>query len=88
MVQRNSNGNFELVIPGHSIPHRRQDAPEVFDMATICYVAKPESILSFDSIFQGKVGAVYVPRERAIDIDSSLDFKIAEYLFSIKEEMQ
>lgn len=88
MVQRKSNGNFELVIPGYSMPHRRQDAPEVFDMATICYVAKPEFILSHDAIFQGKVGAVYVPRERAIDVDSSLDFKIAEYLFSIKERMQ
>ena len=88
MVQSDSTGNFNLVIPRYSMPQRRQDAPEVLDMATICYVAKPESVLSHDSIFQGSVGAVYVPRERAIDIDSALDLKIAEYLFSIKEETQ
>lgn len=86
MVQSDSKGSFDLVIPGYSAPQRRQDAPEVFDMATVCYVAKPESILSHDSIFQGRVSAVHVPRERAIDIDTLLDFKIAEYLFSIKEE--
>jgi CMP-N-acetylneuraminic acid synthetase len=85
MVKRNENRNFDLVMATHSIPSRRQDAPEVFDVATVCYVAKPEFILTHNSIFEGRVGAVHIPRERAIDIDTLLDFKVAEYLFELKD---
>jgi N-acylneuraminate cytidylyltransferase len=38
--------------------------------------------MTHDSIFQGRVGVVQVPIERAIDIDTLLDFQIAEVLFS------
>ena len=61
---------------------RRQDVPAVFDMTTIAYVADPEFVLSRDSIFQGRVKAVEIPPERAIDIDTLLDFEMAEFLMS------
>ena len=38
--------------------------------------------MSRDSIFEGRVRAVHVPIERAIDIDTLLDFQIAEVLLS------
>jgi N-acylneuraminate cytidylyltransferase len=41
--------------------------------------------MTHNSIFEGRVGAVYVPIERAIDIDTMLDFQIAEYLLNLKE---
>jgi N-acylneuraminate cytidylyltransferase len=66
---------------------RRQDAPVIRDLATVCYVAKPEFVLSHNSIFEGRVKAVNVPKERAIDIDSLLDFQIAEFLFSTRKEI-
>ena len=59
---------------------RRQDAPEVFDITTIVYVAKTEYILKCGSLFSGSVGAILIPNERAIDIDSQFDFDIAEHL--------
>ena len=59
---------------------RRQDVPEVYDMTTVAYVSSPEFILNSDSVFSGKVRSVLVPDERAIDIDTMLDFKFAEYL--------
>jgi N-acylneuraminate cytidylyltransferase len=43
-------------------------------------VAKPSYILKADSIFDGKVSAYEVPAERAIDIDSKLDFEFAEHI--------
>jgi N-acylneuraminate cytidylyltransferase len=86
MVKTNPDGTVGLVIPSHSIVTRRQDAPTVFDMATVCYVANSDFVMTHNATFEGRVKAVYVPAERAIDIDSLLDFQIAESLFSIKKE--
>jgi CMP-N-acetylneuraminic acid synthetase len=61
---------------------RRQDAPKVFDLATVVYVTTLGFVLNADSLFEGKVAGVEIPAERAIDIDSQLDFDIAEYLFN------
>jgi CMP-N-acetylneuraminic acid synthetase len=60
---------------------RRQDAPKVFDLATVVYVTTLGFVLGADSLFAGKVAGVEIPAERAIDIDTQLDFDIAEYLF-------
>ena len=82
MVQNCSDGTVEIVIPSLRGISRRQDLPVVFDMTTVAYVADPEFVLRKDSIFQGRVKAVEIPPERAIDIDTLLDFDIAEFLLS------
>jgi CMP-N-acetylneuraminic acid synthetase len=82
MVKKNSDGTVGLVISPVSAVTRRQDAPTVYDMATVAYVIRPEFILSHESIFEGRVGMVEVPRERAIDIDTIMDFKMAEFYLS------
>jgi len=81
MVKECLDGTVNLVNkPDLSIANR-QDAPEVFDMTTVCYVANPTYIMGCDSHFAGRVKAVKVPVERAIDIDTLLDFYICEKLF-------
>ena len=82
MVQRYPDGTLALVVPTSKEFARRQDVPTVFDMTTIAYVADPEFVLTRESIFQGRVRAVEIPPERAIDIDTLLDFEIAEFLIS------
>ena len=82
MVQRRPDGTVALVVQTSREFARRQDVPAVFDMTTIAYVADPEFVLSRDSIFQGRVKAVEIPPERAIDIDTLLDFEMAEFLLS------
>jgi N-acylneuraminate cytidylyltransferase len=84
MVSEKSDGTYGLVSKPNSSVARRQDAPLVYDMATICYVANSEFVMSHDSIFEGRVGVVHVPIERAIDIDSLLDFQIAEFLMGLR----
>ena len=81
MVVNQPDGTVELVATSESVFIRRQDAPRVYDMTTVCYAAKPEFVLENNSMFAGKVGAVVVPPERAIDIDTQLDFQIAEALY-------
>ena len=60
--------------------HRRQDAPKCFDLSTACYVFKPRYIKKTLDLFSGKMGFVLIPKERAIDIDGPLDYKIANFL--------
>jgi N-acylneuraminate cytidylyltransferase len=79
MVKRNINGSVSLVIPPEAPISRRQDGPEVFDVTTVAYVVNPNFVISKDSLFQGLIGAIEVPPERAVDIDTLDDFKIAEY---------
>ena len=86
MVKTNLNGTVELVISTKASVFRRQDVPTVYDMATVCYVANPTFVLTHNSIFQGCVRAVHVPPERSIDIDTMLDFKIAESILNIRKE--
>lgn len=60
----------------------RQEAPSVFDMTTVAYAASPDYIRSGKALFEGRVRAVVVPAERALDIDEPLDLEIARFLFS------
>lgn len=82
MVKRNSDGTVALVIPPSTTLTRRQDAASVYDMTTVAYVLRPEFVMTHQSIFDGKVRAVHVPLERAIDIDTLIDFKMAEFYLS------
>lgn len=74
------DGRAQLVIPPTGSVKRRQDAPEVFDMTTVAYAARASFVLAADSMFAGKVSAVVVPRERALDIDTEFAFHLAELL--------
>ena len=82
MVQLTENDYAQVVISDSTSISRRQDAMTVFDMTTVAYAARPNFILKSDSIFDGVVRAVRVPRERSIDIDSLFDFEIAEFLMN------
>jgi CMP-N-acetylneuraminic acid synthetase len=86
MVKANADGTVVLVIPPQSAIVRRQDAPVVYDMATVCYVANPKFVMTHNGTFDGRVKAVHVPTERAIDIDTLLDFQLAESLLNIRKK--
>ena len=82
MVTRDDQG-FSKIVLGAGENKRRQDAPIVFDMTTVAYVARPRFILGHSGLFAGRVKSVIVSRERAIDIDDAIDFKIAEALYKL-----
>jgi N,N'-diacetyl-8-epilegionaminate cytidylyltransferase len=82
MIVLDDAGNARLVIPPTGRVFRRQDAPVVYDITTVAYAARPAFVLRAAGIFDGRVQAVIVPPERAIDIDTELDFKIAETILA------
>jgi CMP-N-acetylneuraminic acid synthetase len=86
MVQINQDGYIELVNPPQSPIVRRQDVPVVYNMTTVCYVLRSEFVMTHNSVFEGRVKAVHVPAERAIDIDTLLDLQIAQSLLKIREK--
>jgi CMP-N-acetylneuraminic acid synthetase len=87
MIKENTDGTVSLVIPPSRELIRRQDAPSVYDMTTVAYVMNPEFVMKHQSYFEGRVRAVHVPIERAIDIDTLMDFKIAEFLLLQRERI-
>ncbi|AOW76483.1 acylneuraminate cytidylyltransferase [Colwellia sp. PAMC 20917] len=82
MVKVLDDETCELVIKPKGAVTRRQDAPDVFDITTVVYVATPAFIKNNDSLFSGKVTSVVVPKYRAVDIDDIYDFKLAEAIFA------
>ncbi|MDG2228532.1 MAG: acylneuraminate cytidylyltransferase family protein [Gammaproteobacteria bacterium] len=78
MITIDDNDDAKLFTSESDTFSRRQDVPKTFDVTTVCYVSRPEFILSCTNIFEGKVKAVKIPKERSIDIDDKLDFLVAE----------
>jgi len=85
MVTINNHGNAQIAAQLGKSLVRRQDAPEVFDMTTVAYVVCPLFLMRQSNIFSGRVRAVKIPRERAVDIDTILDFQFAEFLAQIRK---
>lgn len=79
MVERLETGETKLAIisDGYS---RRQDVPLMYDLTTVAYALRTDFIKKNQSIFEGRVRSVVVPKERAVDIDDVYDFKFAEMI--------
>jgi CMP-N-acetylneuraminic acid synthetase len=86
MVKRNIDGTVSIVNKPLQSIARRQDCPIVYDMTTVCFVLNPNFVLANNSMFEGIVKAINVPVERAIDIDTLLDFHIAESILRVRSE--
>lgn len=81
MVNLDSSGNAHLALKPNSQIYRRQDAPVYYDITTVCYVMSLNYILKDNSLLEGKIKCNFVPKERAIDIDTRYDLLIAELLW-------
>lgn len=88
MVKVNQNENVELVIPSKTVIKRRQDAPKVYNITTVAYVVSPNFIMNGNGIFDGQVRGVYVPPERALDIDTIFDFQLAEFFLQERGKVE
>ena len=85
MVEKQKDGFLKLVIEEDTKYQRRQDVPVVYDLTTVASVTRPEFIKRSKGIFDGRISGVEIPSERALDIDTELDFSIAEFMMSKKK---
>jgi N-acylneuraminate cytidylyltransferase len=82
MVTVDADGRARLVCEPPERIHRRQDAPPVYDVGTVAFVADPSYVIRATSLYDGVVRAVTVPVERSIDVDTEVDLALAELLLA------
>lgn len=58
----------------------RQRTATVYDVVDAVYVTSPAFIRQSESIWGGRNATIEIPRERAVDIDSEMDLRLAELL--------
>jgi N-acylneuraminate cytidylyltransferase len=80
MVEPDQKGFAHLSKVPEQRVFRRQDAPRVYDMTTVIYTTRRDFVLKADGVFDGRVKAMKVPETRALDIDTEMDFRFAEFL--------
>jgi len=66
----------------HKVYTRRQDVPPVYRINGVLYLWRRDHLAqaSKEQLFDGPHRVLFIPRERAIDIDDLHDFRIAEFL--------
>ena len=84
MVERKPDGNIGLVCRGSGPVVARQLAPAVYSMNGSVYVWHRHTLAQ--GLWNGRARMHVMPRERSIDIDSPLDFRIVEMLMVEREE--
>lgn len=82
MISLSEDGLANLMIKPTEPIHRRQSAPVAYDVTTVAYVTRTDYILKANSVMEGRVGCVVIPRDRALDIDDPIDLEYAEFLLS------
>lgn len=80
MMEIKPDGFAEIVKKGDRPIVRRQDAPEVYSLTPAAYVIKKSALYNFEHWSKAKCKIYPIPRERAVDIDTEIDFKIVEFL--------
>ena len=85
MMQVSGNGFAEMVKKSDKTIVRRQDAPEVYSLTPAAYVIKKSALYNFEHWSKAKCMVHPIPRERAVDIDTEIDFKIVEFLMDYKK---
>ena len=84
MVKKDKNNNIKILIEKNSKITTRQMSPKSYDLTTAAYVSRPNYILSNKNFFSGKALLNEIPEERALDIDTQYDLKIARLLINGK----
>lgn len=80
MMEVDKEGYAEIVKKGERPIVRRQDAPLVYSLTPAAYVLKKSALYGFEHWSKAKCKIHPIPRERAVDIDTEMDFKIVEFL--------
>ena len=82
LVEERDDGTVGLSKPTDPPIVRRQDAPACFDMNGSIYVWRRAVLFGNGALFQTGTRLYEMPEQRSIDIDTEVDFTIAEALLA------
>jgi len=85
MMEISDEGYAEIVKKSQKPIVRRQDAPVVYSLSPAAYVVKKSALYNFEHWSKAKCLISPMPRERAIDIDTEIDFSLVEFILSRKK---
>jgi CMP-N,N'-diacetyllegionaminic acid synthase len=85
MMEVNGDGYAEIVKKGDRPIVRRQDAPLVYSLTPAAYVVKKSALYNYEHWSKAKCKIHPIPRDRAVDIDTEIDFKIVEFLMNYRK---
>lgn len=83
MVEIDKDGKVHLIKEGSFVT--RQSAPPVFDMNASIYVWWKDILKNYKKTILEKSRIYIMPRDRSVDIDDTMDFKISEMLLKEKQ---
>ena len=76
------NGKLKMLFPEH-VSTRSQDFPVAFHDAGQFYWGRVKAFLNAEPMFGEKSLPLFLPRERAVDIDTQEDWRIAEVFHDV-----
>ena len=80
MVEVDAAGYARVSKPMEKAITRRQDAPQVYGLSPAAYAIRRDALLKYDHWAHSKMKICVMPHERAVDIDTELDFRFVEFL--------
>jgi N-acylneuraminate cytidylyltransferase len=80
MYSLNKKGRMRRLLQTEKQIARRQNLPEVYALNGAVYVAQVDWLLNNKTFVTDETYAYIMPKERSVDIDNEIDFKIAEFL--------
>ena len=75
-----ADGKLAELFPPDPAHSQRQNLPPVYHVSGSIYLFKRHLILDGDTFYTDKTYAYVVPRERAVDIDTAFDLRVAELM--------
>ncbi len=88
MMEIMPDGFAEIVKSTEKPIVRRQDAPKVYSLTPAAFVIRRAALYHYEHWSKAKCKIFPVPRERAIDIDTELDFEFVKFLMNNNEQSQ
>jgi len=80
LVEEAPDGSIRVAKQSPAEFLRRQDVPPTFDMNASVYVWRADAFRRDPRVFYPDTLLYQMPRERSLDIDSELDFRIVEFV--------
>jgi N-acylneuraminate cytidylyltransferase/CMP-N,N'-diacetyllegionaminic acid synthase len=80
MMEIRADGYAEVVKKTPNPIVRRQDAPIVYGLSGAAFVVKKSALYEYEHWSTAECKIYPMPKQRALDIDNEIDFKIIEFL--------
>ena len=77
-----STDSLDSFLPDIDMPHRRQELPPAYVPCGAVYLASVKTLRTQNSYYSGNTKALVIIGKESLDIDSALDWQIAQCLYA------